>query len=112
MDYKDMGSAYYGLADWDMDYPPWHPRDLYTCKPCNIKNDNGEWVIPQKYERATDKQIKTVKFINAVLRTDFEPLLKTRCWRFIKDNFDEAKQIHSNNYSEWCEENLNWLPEY
>ena len=98
MEYKDKGYWGYPFSTGiEPDYPDWICNDIYTCKKCNIKNTNGEWKIPKKYNRPTDKQIKTLLFINNRLGTDYEPLLKVQCWRIINKNLQDAiayKQVH------------------
>lgn len=96
----------------DPDYYPTEWHEAYHCRSCGIKVDNDEWTIPKKYVRATEKQIKCAMFINRQLGTDFNPLLKTSTWRFINENISLAKEVHNYKFSEWCEENADWLPEY
>lgn len=96
----------------DPDYYPIECHKVYWCPDCHIKYDNGEWIIPKKYARATDKQIKCAEFINRQLGTDYCPLLKTSTWKFIKDHIADAKEVRDNSFSEWCEDNAHWLPEY
>ena len=108
---KDKSYWYYGIGDWDMDYPA-TLHEEYRCIDCNIKYINDEWIIPKKFERATYKQIKCAAFINRQLGTNFEPILKTSTWKFIKDNLTTAKEIYNHSFSDWCLENSDWLPEY
>lgn len=108
---KDKSYWYYGIGDWDMDYPA-TLHEEHICYNCGIKHVNGEWIVPKKYDRATDKQIKCVNFINRQLGSNFEPILKSSTWRFIKENLDKAQTIWDNTFSDWCEENSDWLPEY
>ena len=108
---KDKSYWHYGIGSWDMDYPD-VLHEEYWCSDCRIKYVNGEWNIPKKFERATDKQVKCVKFINRELGTGYVPLLKTKTWKFINDNLDDAKQSRDSNFEYWCEENAHWLPEY
>jgi hypothetical protein len=94
------------------DYYPTEWIEEYYCKDCKIKYKKGNWEIPNKYPPATYKQIKCVNFINRQLGTDFEPVLKTSTWKFINDHIAEAKEVQDNSFSEWCEDNAHWLPEY
>ena len=77
---------------------------------------NGEWIIPKKFARTTYKQVKCVNFICNELGLRFEPILKSKTWKFINTYFDAAKlhnkQRRDNNFRDWCEDNLEWLPEY
>lgn len=94
------------------DYYPTEWIEEYNCKDCGIKYHKGDWVVPKKYPRATDKQIKCALFINRQLGTTFVPVLKTSTWKFIKDNIEQAIEVRNHSFSEWCEENSDWLPEY
>lgn len=94
------------------DYYPTEWIEKFHCKGCGITFNKGEWVIPKKYPLATNKQIKCAMFINKQLGTDFKPVLKTQTWRFIKENLSTAKEVYDNSFSQWCEENADWLPEY
>lgn len=94
------------------DYYPTEWYEEYHCKDCRIKYVNGTWTIPNKYPRATDKQTKCVAFINRQLGTNYEAILKASTWRFIKEHIDYAKEVRDNDFSEWCEDNAHWLPEY
>ena len=114
---KDKCYKYYGLSDWDMDYPT-EVFHRFTCKACKISFDDDKgWKIPKTFERPTDKQIKCVEIINRVLCTDFVPLLKISTTLFIKENIEKSRQrskhhIRVDEYSlnercindAWCEE--------
>lgn len=112
---KDKSYWYYGIADWDMDYPA-TLHEEYLCKDCGIKYVNGEWVVPNKFERATYKQVKCANFICNELGMRFEPVLKKQTWQFINTYIDKAKhdskQRREADFRDWCEDNLDWLPEY
>ena len=88
---QNKSFMYYGLADWDTDYPS-SLYEKYYCKECKIKYENGDWIIPKKYEKATDKQIKCISIINKNLGTSFMPLTKDGCRRFISENIEKSKQ--------------------
>ena len=107
---KDKSYWYYGISDWDMDYPA-TLHEEYWCKDCCIKHLNGEWIIPKKFERATDKQIKCARFICRELRMNYEPLLKRKTWEFINKHLDDAKKSRETNFECWCEDNYWWLPD-
>jgi hypothetical protein len=108
---KDKSYWYYGLGDWDMDYPA-TLHEEHICVNCNIEYLNGDWNIPEKYHRATDKQIKCVNFICRELGINYEPLLKQKTWEFINKYLNDAKQSRDASFECWCEENSDWLPEY
>jgi len=77
----------------------------YTCKECKIKKVNDEWTIPKKY-LPTEKQVKTILYINNHLRMDLEALTKHQCWLDIGKYFDKAKKtpLHSYEYYEDLQE--------
>jgi len=132
MTYQDDGGCGYSIADWDVDYPTWHAEEHYKCKSCGIKCVEGEWSIPKKYQRATDKQVKAVLFIQNQLGSyigydyfgefptgknnkfagRFEPLLKNQCIKFIGQYLNEASQNKERRFDELCEDNQDWFPEY
>ena len=102
MKYKDKGYWGYPFSTGDEpDYPDWFPNDVYTCKECKIKKVNNEWTIPKKF-LPTEKQIKTILYINNHLRMDLETLTKHQCWLDIGKYFEEAKKtpLHSREYYE------------
>ena len=112
---KDNSYWYYGLGSWDMDYPD-VLHEEYCCPDCRIKYINGEWAIPKKFARATYKQVKCANFICRELGLRFEPILKAKTWKFINTYLDAAKLSNrlrrDNNFRDWCEDNMEWLPEY
>lgn len=87
--------------DWELEYC----REEYSCKACKITYDGNTWNIPNKY-KPTDKQIKTILFINNHLNLDLETLTKHQCWIDIGKYFEEAKNtlLHSNEYYEDMQE--------
>lgn len=113
MEYRDDGCWDYPFSFGDEpDYQVYFPKEIYICKRCNIRNENGEWNIPKHYCRPTAKQIKAILFINHYLQTHYEPLLKSQCWRIINENLKTAiehretyrEQIaewHREDYGEW-----------
>lgn len=108
---KEKSYWYYGIGDWDMDYPA-TLHEEYCCIDCSIKWINGEWIIPKRYERATDKQIKCANFICRELGINYEPLFKRKTWEFINKHLDDAKRSREISFECWCEDNSDWLPEY
>lgn len=106
MKYKDKGYWGYPFSTGvEPDYPDWFRQDVYTCKECKIKKVNDEWTIPKKY-LPTDKQVKTILYINNHLRMDLEALTKHQCWLDIGKYFDKAKKmpLHSSEYYEDLQE--------
>lgn len=98
---KDKSYNYYGLGDWDMDYPP-ELHEEYWCKDCKIKYEDEEWIIPKKFEPPTEKQIKAISLINRNLGLDYVPLLKNKCIQFIKEHMEESKNVYKHRY-DWIE---------
>lgn len=107
---KDKSYWYYGFGDWDMDYPT-ELHEEYVCQHCKIKYVNGKWIIPDRFI-ATEKQQKTMLFINSVLHIEIPPPTKIKAWSYISKYFDEAKLAKEQQFEQWCEENAYWLPEY
>ncbi len=108
-------SHYIEMTFMTGDEPDYYPTkfvEKYYCRNCKIKYNDGNWIVPKTYIIATDKQIKCVDFINTQLGTDFVPVLKHQTWIFIKDHLSKAQEVYNNRFSEWCEENFDWLPEY
>ena len=89
---KDRSYNYYGLGDWDMDYPASYHEEYY-CKHCKIKYVNGKWVIPKHIELPTQKQINTILFINNKCGLFLKPITKKQCIRDIGKYFDHAKKV-------------------
>ena len=64
---KDKSYNYYGLGDWDMDYPASYHEE-YVCPNCKCKytgegwgiKTNSKWKIPKEVELPTEKQVKTI----------------------------------------------------
>ena len=92
---KNKSYDYYGFGDWDMDYPASHHEE-HRCPNCKckyIREDYGEgkWEIPKKVELPTEKQVKTILFINNRLMLSLEAITKQQCIRDIGKYFDKAK---------------------
>ena len=109
---KDKSYMYYSIGAWDMDYPD-ACHEEYWCSSCRIKWINGEWIIPKKYERATEKQVKCVNFICRELGLNFEPVLKTKTWEFINTYMNKAKNSKAgrNSSYEYYDDYYDWYPE-
>lgn len=63
----------------------------FVCKSCKIIYLDDEWKIPEKYN-PTEKQKKTILFINNHLGMDIQPLTKHQCWLDIGKYFERAKK--------------------
>jgi len=105
---KDMSYSYYGIGDWDSDYPSSF-CEMFICKTCKIEYRNGLWKIPKNFEEPTLKQVMAIKIINNNLNTRYAPLIKSKCCKFIKDNIEKSKRISSNRFC--CEKDLDDLYE-
>ena len=106
MKYTDKGYWGHPFSTGDEpDYLDYFRRDIYSCKDCKIKNVNDKWEIPKKY-LPTEKQEKTILFINNHLRMDLQALTKHQCWLDIGKYFEEAKKtpLHSSEYYEDLQE--------
>lgn len=114
---KDKSYWYYGFGSWDMDYPD-QLHEEYWCPHCRIKFVNDEWTIPDSMI-ATEKQLNTGKIIERNTGISMPPPLKKLMCKYIGDNielskkrYEEYKKGREQAFSEWCEENSDWLPEY
>jgi len=111
---EDKSHSFWSMGDWDSETPSGWTEEHY-CKSCKITFNNGNWEIPKKFERPTEKQIRTVLFINSKLDRNCEPLLKRQCWKFISKYFDEAKkqaEIDKEQQAEWLMEDYGGEFEY
>lgn len=114
---KDKSYWYFGLGSWDMDYPDMLHEE-YWCPSCHIKYVNGKWTIP-KSMAATEKQLNAGTIIERNTGITMPPPIKKLMCKYIGDNMElskqrykEYKKMRENSFSEWCEENSDWLPEY
>ena len=99
---KDKSYSYYGLGDWDMDYPASYHEE-HKCPNCKCKYvredyGKGKWVIPEHVELPTEKQVRTILFINNKCGLDIKPITKNQCIRDIGKWFDKAKEIADRPY--------------
>lgn len=90
--------------------------DDYVCPRCGTKKINGQWAdIPEKH-RASEKQIRTAKFIEHYLYKEIPPPTKQLLWSFINDYFEEAKkvaeQIKASDMEAYCEDCWEYIPPY
>lgn len=111
---KDKSYSFYSLGAWDCDYPD-ELHEEYMCKSCKISYINDEWHIPSSLV-ATEKQIKTAKFIRNVIGGQTPPPLKKNLWKYIHDNLQRAIELNEHikdcNAEMFFEDNYQWLPEY
>lgn len=105
MKYKH-GTGYHldfsGTAEnWELKYY-WQE---YSCKLCKITYDGSNWTIPND-KLPTEKQKKTILFINNHLNMGLEALTKHQCWLDISKYFEEAKgtPLHTDGYYEDMQE--------
>lgn len=66
----------------------------YTCANCMIINESGKWLIPDS-KKPTDKQLRTLMFIENRTGRTCRGLTKRQCQLFIGKWFDVAKGIKS-----------------
>lgn len=74
-------------------------HEKFICKDCKISFEDEKWNIPDKFQ-PTEKQMKTILFINNHLGMDLQTLTKHQCWLDIGKYFEEAKKtpLHSDEY--------------
>jgi reverse gyrase len=107
---KEMKYSYreweeWTLAHWDCDHGDYKYEEKYNCPSCRIKNVNNEWIVPKKY-LPTEKQIKTILFINNHLQMHLEAITKHQCWIDIGKYFKEAQETPLPEYEddEYCQD--------
>ncbi len=110
-------NVFFGFGD-EPDYYPTRLIEEYHCKYCKIRYQDGDWFIPENF-RATEKQLNAGKIIEYNTGIDMPPPTKRLMWKYIQDNielskqrYEESKKAREQSFSEWCEENSDWLPEY
>lgn len=110
----------YAYIDWDDDDDIMYKVEEYFCKDCNIEcrvnyicpwNPTEEWVVPMEMQ-VTLKQSKAIKAINSVLHLGLEPHTKKEAWKMINEHMEHSKEQAKIDFSEFCEDNADWLPEY
>ena len=93
----------------------WEDEDYYyrknyygkfVCNDCKISFEDDKWNIPNNL-MPTEKQKKTILFINNHLGMDLEALTKHQCWSDIGKYFDEAKKKPL-----YSDEDLLYMQEY
>lgn len=91
--------------DWELEYC-W---EEYKCKSCKITYDGNHWTIPRD-KLPTEKQKKTILFINNHLNMDLVALTKHQCWLDISKYFNQAKNtpLHTDEYYEDMQEYFGW----
>lgn len=67
-------------------------HEKFVCNDCKISFEDDKWNIPDNL-MPTEKQKKTILFINNRLGMDLEALTKHQCWIDIGKYFEEAKKI-------------------
>ena len=68
-------------------------ENKYSCNNCNIKYTNNTWEIPDEM-KPTEKQIKTIRFINKQLKLNLPYITKSQCWAETHQYFGAAKNVH------------------
>lgn len=76
--------------------------EKFVCNDCNISFEDDKWHIPNNL-MPTEKQKKTILFINNHLRMDLEALTKHQCWLDIGKYFDEAKNTPLYSDEDWID---------
>lgn len=80
--------------------------EKFVCNDCKISFEDHKWNIPNNL-MPTEKQKKTILFINNHLRMDLEALTKHQCWLDIGKYFYEAK-----NTPLYSDEDYIYMQEY
>lgn len=92
----------YGFGD-EPDYTTCTKVNKFKCKTCNISVEDDKWTVPKHLNPASEKQIRTVEWINRTLGTDCVPLLKGQCWLFISQHIKEAIAVSEHQRDEYYE---------
>lgn len=72
------------------------------CYNCKIRFKDDNWDIPE-YLLPTEKQKKTILFINNHLKMNLKALTKFQCWKDINQYFEKAKKVPLHSDEEWIE---------
>lgn len=82
-----------GFYHWEDEETYYHKieHEKFVCKLCKITYLDGEWKIPEKYN-PTEKQEKTILFINNHLDMNIQPLTKHQCWLDISKYFEKSQE--------------------
>lgn len=103
---KEMTDKSYSKLE---EFYHWEDEDYYyrknyyekfICKDCKISFENNKWHIPNNLI-PTEKQKKTILFINNHLKMNLEALTKHQCWLDIGKYFDEAKKTPLYSDEDW-----------
>ena len=101
---KDFRSFYH----WEDECTYYKLIDISKCNRCGITNEDGKWVIPESL-KPTQKQERTVVFIESRLDVYYDPEVKLRrnCSEFIAKYFEKAK--NEPIYSQLTEEDCDYI---
>lgn len=98
---------------WDTDGEAVLDGDvLYVCPKCSTRLHYDDWEIAEAY-RASEKQVRTARFIARWTGRSMPLPIKSVLWRYIRDYWDEAKK-NCADYSDpsWMDDNWEWIPDY
>ena len=95
----------FDFGDFDSE-DPYHFHEKYICSDCGIKRMNNNWTIPKEF-LPTEKQIKTILFINYHLKINKEAITKHQCYEVIKKNLQDAILAKKHR---WDESDMLYLP--
>lgn len=76
--------------------------EKFICNDCNISFEDGKWYIPNNL-MPTEKQKKTIIFINNHLGMNLKALTKHQCWLDIGKYFNEAKKTPLHSDENWID---------
>ena len=78
------------FEDWNNSGSSSYLNEEHICICCGIVYTNGVFKIPANIDKATEKQIKTVLFINNQLGAKFKPIFKKQCSNIISRYLNKA----------------------
>ena len=87
----------------------WEDEDYYykenyyskfICDDCQISFEHNKWYVPDSL-KPTEKQKRTISFINNRLRIDLDAITRHQCWLDINKYFDKAKNTPKYSYEDW-----------
>ena len=68
-------------------------HEYFSCATCGITYIDGAWNIPQKYQ-PTEKQKRTIDYINNRLGKNIKALTKHQCWVDIGKYLKRANNVY------------------
>ena len=90
---KRQRSVFKPFYHWEDERVYYELENVAKCDKCDIVNSEGHWIIPDNLQ-PTEKQERTVAFIEHRLNVFYDPEVKLRrnCSDFIAKYFEQAKK--------------------